>query len=124
MPSKEKSKYCGFHQDYDHTIKICIQLKRTIVKLICERHLKEYVTEQPNEKAKKVIEVITFQFFSITQIKQNIHNLNKPIPMLHFDRLSHNPITFFDQHLKLNEGALITPIILEVGMATKGIDKC
>lgn len=43
--------------------------------------------------------------------------------MCHFDRLYHEPITFSDQDLELNEEAQINPIILEVGMAPKGIDK-
>lgn len=44
--------------------------------------------------------------------------------MCHFDRASLEPITFSDQDLELNEEAQVTPIILEVGMATRGIDNC
>lgn len=44
--------------------------------------------------------------------------------MLHFDKMSHEPITFFDQDLELNKEARITTIILEVGIVVQGINKC
>lgn len=44
--------------------------------------------------------------------------------MSHFNKLSHEHITFFDQDLELNKEARITSIILEVGMAMQRIGKC
>lgn len=46
MPARDKSKFCGFHQDYDYMIENCIQLKREIEKLIRYGHLKEYISER------------------------------------------------------------------------------
>lgn len=46
LPTRDKSKYYDFHQDYGHTTKNCIQLKRAIERLIKEGNLKEYVSDQ------------------------------------------------------------------------------
>lgn len=77
IPSRDNTKYCGFHQDYDHTTENCIQLERAIEKLIWEGHLKEYLEGKTKEKIKRVIEVITAQLFSIKQIKRKIHDLEQ-----------------------------------------------
>lgn len=69
---REKSKYCSFHKDVDHTTENCIPFKKIIERLVLEGHLKEYTLEAlPTESSKgkeRVIEVITPEVPSITKI--------------------------------------------------------
>lgn len=103
LPAQDNLKYCGFHPDYDLTTKNCIQLKRAIERLIRDGHLKEYISGmQQMDKPERVIEVITLQFSSITQIKRKIYNLNKPSLVPNFDMHPHEPITFSKKDLVLN----------------------
>lgn len=51
MPARDKSKFCRFHQDYEHMTENCIQLKRAIERLIRDGHLKEYISEKTKGQA-------------------------------------------------------------------------
>lgn len=117
LPARDKLKYCGFHQDYDHTTENCIQLKIAIERLIRDGHLKEYISGmQQKDKPERIIEVIIPQFLLIKEIKRKIYNLSKLNPIPNLDVHHHESVTFSKNDLMLNKEARVTPIVLNVGI--------
>lgn len=60
LPTRDKSKYCGFHQDYGHTTGNYIQLKRAIERFIQEGvpegiHFKHTTTERQERKSNQYV---------------------------------------------------------------------
>lgn len=43
------SRYCQFHEDHDHNIEECWDLRKKVPELIKARHLQEYLTEKGRE---------------------------------------------------------------------------
>lgn len=126
LSTTDKSKFCGFHRDYKHTIENFIQLKRAIELLIREGYLKEYIsnTQQQKDKGERVINMITPKISSVKKIKKWIYYLNKSYLIHEYEHVKCEVISFSHEELVHNEEAKITPIVLEVRMTREGIDKC
>lgn len=124
-PSRDKTKFCSFHQDFGHTTKDCFQLKRVIERFIREGCLKEYVADaqQRKDKGERIIHMINPKISSVKKVKKKIYNLTKAYLVPEYEFKQHEVISFYNDELEHNEEAKITPIVLKVLMTREGIDK-
>lgn len=125
FPTRNKTKFCGFHWDYGHLTEDCIQLKRAIEWLIWEGCLKEYVAsaQQQKDKGERIINMINPKLTSVKKIKKRIYNFTKSYLVLEYGLMHREAISFSNKELEHNEEAKITLIVFEVRMIRDEINK-
>lgn len=123
----DKTKYCLFHRDHGHLTEHCIQLKQAIEKLIQEGRLGEYkaqgAVKEPERGKERVIEVITTEVPSLTQLKRQIHSLKTTFTVPeYFD--NKETITFSRSELAPTSDVQLNPLVIKATLQLSGIDKC